>query len=1479
MAAKGDVELIIRAKNEATKNLDLITTAMQKLSDQQTEVSQSGERADDSIGKLGSEFQKLQTNLGNLTAMRGISGALDSAAEAMVRQRSAVEDASDSYQELRQRQQAAKTQSEQLATSVNQTAQALAAETTALSTSRSELTQANRETRTLATQQGRLERSLASTQATIIKQASSLDEARQKQSQLAAEMGRTESPTKRLQASFEAANRTLERRSTQLETTRAREAELKNEIQLNATAQATAARRVEEVAQANTRQQESTRRAKEEVRELTVALRAAERHEGQLAREVDKSSGAYERQRSNLDRAQAEYREVETAAVAARERISQNSDTTNEAAGSARRAASELATLSSRMRTIQSGRQSTGAPLGLDVGQIRDASAAIRVAGVTIRTANTEAGRTEVSVRELTAAIKATSTARSAVDGMTTAISRQESAVSGSRDSWKASEAEVKRLAIAMREAEEPTDEMAASLGRAQGQARLAKDEFIRQSDAADRMAKELRDARVGSGDLTSAQQQLRARSAAATADIERANTSLRSMGRESREAGREARSAGASAESVGRGATRGARGIRPLITQLRAMQRESRQSMSLFQRFRGELLSMGASVVGLYAVREAISGIVTAGNDLEANRNRLGVAFGDMGRAAEELEYAREVATNLRLPLNTLVTSYANLSAAARGSALEGEGARKIFEAFAQAARVNRTSNAELDGIFRALTQSISKGRVQAEELRGQLGDRLPGAIQLMADGLGVGTERLEEMLEQGELTSEALVYMASEVSGRVAPLMADALDSPQAKMVELANTWQRVKEQLAESGFLEALGDAAMALSEQLSSPEGVAAVESIGNGLVKITELIIALIPHAEAILTTIVGIGATWTAINFGSAIATLVGGLRTIWPLIKGAAIAMAGFGTAIGIVVAVLAGLSLSKWAYDNVPAFGKAMIDIKAAASGAWDAIVQHWDITYAWIKNSFTRLAAEVGTIWTGFIKRMISNVAGLFAAVGIDGLLGSMVEDAESAARDAASDQEDVEEQHQATMESIRDRYRAKRVKRERETELEIRRYMQRFAEPGNGDAPAAPSPEDRRSSNTGTTRVLPPEDPFTPGGDGKKGASAREALEKQLANRMYTIRSQLAEMSAQTETEQLEAVRLEHEKTFDLLRRLGKDRTSEEWQTVEALIAQQQELIRVKNAEDAAKEAARERREQEQELNTLLQYRNDLMRQITFHEEQGDNTAVQRLKEQLNGVTADVRDAIDAMIVFWQAAAGEGEGGAEADAAIARLQNLRNSLLETKDTVDLLSAENLGQELGGAGVSAMDDFLAKIRETGSILGSLRQVFTQFASDFLLKIAQMIAQQALFNALNAAFGGASGGFGAGVLSGVQAAINHDGGIAGSTSRSRNVSPSVFANAARYHTGGIAGLKPNEVPIIAERGEEIVTENNPRHARNQGNGQPESSGGTVNLKNVNVFNASDMLERALAEEAGERVFLNYVNSNSATLKGALGV
>jgi len=81
------------------------------------------------------------------------------------------------------------------------------------------------------------------------------------------------------------------------------------------------------------------------------------------------------------------------------------------------------------------------------------------------------------------------------------------------------------------------------------------------------------------------------------------------------------------------------------------------------------------------------------------------------------------------------------------------------------------------------------------------------------------------------------------------------------------------------------------------------------------------------------------------------------------------------------------------------------------------------------------------------------------------------------------------------------------------------------------------------------------------------------------------------------------------------------------------------------------------------------------------------------------------------------------------------------------------------------------------------------------------------------------------------------------HTGGVIGHDSLVRRyISPSVFGNVSRYHVGGIVGLRPGEVPIIANRNEEVLTEDNPRHIFNAARQPRAVSGGADGGVNLSV-------------------------------------
>lgn len=167
-------------------------------------------------------------------------------------------------------------------------------------------------------------------------------------------------------------------------------------------------------------------------------------------------------------------------------------------------------------------------------------------------------------------------------------------------------------------------------------------------------------------------------------------------------------------------------------------------------------LAGIGLSIAGAV---EAVKGISQATIQFQKFNSTLLVGTGSAQGAADALSFVRAESQRLGLDLATAAEQFGKLTAASKGSALEGKATRDIFSSMSEAAAVLGLSADETRGALNAFQQMISKGKVQAEELRGQLGERLPGAFQLAARAMGVTTAELDKLLVAGKVTAEDLL------------------------------------------------------------------------------------------------------------------------------------------------------------------------------------------------------------------------------------------------------------------------------------------------------------------------------------------------------------------------------------------------------------------------------------------------------------------------------------------------------------------------------------------------------------------------------------------------------------------------------------------------------------------------------------------------------------------------------------------------
>ena len=262
--------------------------------------------------------------------------------------------------------------------------------------------------------------------------------------------------------------------------------------------------------------------------------------------------------------------------------------------------------------------------------------------------------------------------------------------------------------------------------------------------------------------------------------------------------------------------------------------------------------------------------------------------------------------------------------------------------------------------------------------------------------------------------------------------------------------------------------------------------------------------------------------------------------------------------------------------------------------------------------------------------------------------------------------------------------------------------------------------------------------------------------------------------------------------------------------------------------------------------------------------------GNDAKVQETTAQLQAVNTQLLAAIDNAIKYQEAI-----GGTKADVAIQKLNNMKLAIAQTNDEGKKFAmsatemSDSIYQALDSGIISMFDTFAQAIANGEDALGALWTAFRQFAANFLLEIAQMIIKQTLFNALQG-FSKAAGG---GLFSFLSM---HTGGVVGSSGvgvGSRSIAPGWFNNATRYHTGGIVGLAPDEMPIVAREGEEVLTEADSRHRNNLKAGSGNSRGTKV----VNLFDAASFLSEALGSAVGEEAILNHVRANPSAWRSAI--
>lgn len=889
--ARRDVDLVIRAKDEAEKVVKSITAAINDFTDAQRNLTSKSEGTESSMRALGSAYAQLKNDLRGGSAADVLAKSLDKANASVERIEKSVQETRGEVTRLDADFRSSSAGVEAFRTRLASSAAALDKARGKLKTYKAGLAEVEKEARDLAKAERDLK--IGGIEKQLEAKAAAAQKTEARIAQLRAEIDAADKPTKRLTNSLATNTRRLSEQQTEL---------------ASLTGRLTAAR---------DRQAELARRAEDTANKIKASTIAIQQQEGVVA-----GLG------TNYARIATETKEAEKSNEALKTAL----DKTNS--------------------TLERQEQQLGA-------------------------AQNELKQFAASSEQAEAAIKELSTL--SIKGLDDDLTRQRRAMLETKREYIELTARATELAGEMGRVGVPTREVVQDFERLKIEAKAAKAELAVQRETLERMGRAFDAAGTDMEGLTIAQrefvnlqgragsalQEIRTRAESSTASLNKLHAGYQKVADAS---GRVAPNIRSSTSAMSRELTVSEQ----LARAYRNLYGEKRRALSLTQRLRGEVLSLVAAYGGLYGVIEVLRRTVDAYKQVEAAQARLNVAFdGNTEVVAQEMDFLRRNAERLGVEFGVLATEYSKFSIATKNTALEGDPARKLFLQIAEAARVNRSSMEEMAGVFTAVTQIVNKGAVQMEELRQQLGDRLPGAIQLMADGLGVTTAELVKMMEQGQVTADALVPFGNELEKRFGPQLADSLTETSAEMGRLQNAAFNALRTFGEAGFIDAFTDLVRTLTETLQSADAEAFIVRLSSGF----EALFSVIGFAVENFQLLAAAAGAFVGVK----LIPFLGVINTAFTQMKGSLVAThsamattqvraAAMGVSISRSAIAVRGLSAALKGLLSSTGLGLLLVGVSTAigywsteADKATEALTRHREIVDT-VRNAYDETSGSV-------------------------------------------------------------------------------------------------------------------------------------------------------------------------------------------------------------------------------------------------------------------------------------------------------------------------------------------------------------------------------------------------------------------------------------------------------------------------------------------------------------------------------------
>ena len=394
--------------------------------------------------------------------------------------------------------------------------------------------------------------------------------------------------------------------------------------------------------------------------------------------------------------------------------------------------------------------------------------------------------------------------------------------------------------------------------------------------------------------------------------------------------------------------------------------------------------------------IRQSLGQMAAFTAEIDKQRIALRNVVGTQAEYERSLQFIDATSRRLAIPQDQLNKQFTQLSASVIGAGGNVDAAKLAFEGIAAGIRGTGGNLSDMQSALLATSQVFSKGKVSAEELRQQIGERLPGAFTIFAQSIGKTPQELDKMLEKGEVGLNDFMTFVQALSQRYGASANEIAASSQSAGDRMATTFARIREAVGrelqpvgaqfQEAFATAFAENEQAIVDFAKSIATAAKVVADNAGLI------------AES-LKVLLGFGAIAAAIPLATSVAAAfakvaaaiaaMGGIAGVVQLaiqgLNAALLAVPGFGWAAAGVVAL--GL-LGKAVYDNNEIFKNWVDNIGSVVAGdfrnSMDAMAGDAESATNRISGAFEGLGQNMSSVGN-FIQQVFDDLFGFVSQSG--------------------------------------------------------------------------------------------------------------------------------------------------------------------------------------------------------------------------------------------------------------------------------------------------------------------------------------------------------------------------------------------------------------------------------------------------------------------------------------------------------------